>query len=161
MRYMFHLVQRRSRRRLSVEAEGVARAPAVAVWRLVSDATSYPEWGPWSDAGYYRHGANVPGGTGAVRWFRHGRATTVEEVIAAEPGTRLSYIVIGGIPVRNYRADVTLSPVADGTQVRWQASWDRTIGGAIVHRTLVRLYPEIMRRLIAAAERAVPAGSST
>jgi uncharacterized protein YndB with AHSA1/START domain len=158
---MFHLVQRGTQGRLSVEAEGIARAPAATVWRLVFDAASYPEWGPWSDAGYHQHGEPAPGGAGAVRWFRYGRTTTVERVLAAVPGERLSYTVIGGIPVRNYRADITLTPAADGTLVRWQACWDRSLGGMIVRRTLVRLYPEIMRRLIAAAEQAAPAGSGS
>ncbi len=155
---MFHLVQRQ-RTQLSVEAEGVARAAADTVWRLVSDATSYPEWGPWSDAGYRQHGDAAPGGTGAIRWFRYGRTTTVEKVLAAEPGRCLRYTVVGGIPVRNYLAEVRLTPTGDGTRIVWSACWDRTAGGLIVHRTLVRLYPEIMRRLIEAAEQAVPAGS--
>jgi len=159
MWYMFHLVQRHSRRQLRVEAEGVAMAPAAVVWQLVSDATRYPVWGPWSEAGYHRPGDAAPGGTGAIRWFRYGRTVTVEEVLAAEPGSLLSYTVVRGIPVRNYLAEVTLSPAGDGTHIRWSARWDPTPGGRIVHRTLVRLYPEVMRRLIAAAEHPVPAGS--
>jgi uncharacterized protein YndB with AHSA1/START domain len=159
MRYVFHLVQRRRREALRVEAEGTARAAAAAVWQLVSDAASYPQWGPWSDAGYTRHGDPALDGSGAIRWFRYGRTTTVEKVLTAEAGRRLRYTVIGGVPVRNYLAEVTLSPVTDGTHIRWSARWDRTIGGRIVHRTLSRFYPRMMRCLIEAAERAVPAES--
>ncbi len=155
---MNHLVQRQ-RRQLGVEAEGVATATADTVWPLVFDATSYPVWGPWSDAGYSQQGDPAPGGAGAIRWFRYRRTTTVERVLAAEPGKCLRYTVVGGIPVRNYQAEVRLTPSGDGTRIVWSASWDRTIGGLLVHRTLVRLYPEIMRRLIGAAERAVTAGS--
>ena len=158
---MFHLVQRQLGERLHVEAEGVARADAVTVWQLISDATSYPLWGPWADAGYRRRGDPARDGAGAIRWFRYGRTTTVEEVLTAETGRRLSYTVVSGPPVRNYLAEVTLSPVRDGTHIRWSARWDRTIGGRIVHRTLVRLYPRIMRCLIEAAELAVPAGPGT
>jgi uncharacterized protein YndB with AHSA1/START domain len=155
---MFHLVQRK-RGSLRVEAEGTARAAAATVWQLVSDATSYPQWGPWSDAGYTRDGDPAPGGPGAIRWFRYGRTTTVEKVLAAEAGKRLSYTVIGGIPVRGYLAEVTLSPVAGGTHIRWSARWHRTTGGRFVHWTLSRFYPRMMRCLIEAAERAVPAES--
>jgi len=63
------------------------------------------------------------------------------------------YTVVRGIPVRNYRAEVTLSPVGEGTHIRWTASWDRTLPGRVVHRTLRGLYPDIVGRLIAAAER--------
>ena len=159
MRYMFHLVQRQNRPSLRLEAEGTARAAAETVWQLVSDATSYPRWGPWSDAGYTHEGDPALDGAGAIRWFRYGRTTTVEKVLAAEAGRRLSYTVIGGIPVRNYVAEVRLSPVVGGTHIRWSARWDRTIGGRIVHVTLSRFYPRMMRCLIEAAERAVPAES--
>src|SRR5262245_54070029 len=127
MWYMFRLVQQDRRGRLHIEAEGVARAPAPIVWALVSDANSYPDWGPWSAAGYHRAGDPDRGGAGAIRWFRYGRTTTVEEVEAADACKRLVYTVIGGIPVRNYRAEVTLTQVPEGTQVRWSANWDRTM----------------------------------
>ncbi len=61
--------------------------------------------------------------------------------------------MIGGIPVRNYRAEVTLTPAADGTHVRWAATWDATLGGRIVLRTLRKLYPQIVARLVTAAEK--------
>jgi uncharacterized protein YndB with AHSA1/START domain len=156
MRYMFHLVQQRSSQPLGVEAEGTARAPAETVWHLVSDATTYPQWGPWSDGGFNRPGDPSHDGAGAVRWFRYGRTKTVEEVLAAEAGKRLSYTVIGGIPVRNYLAEVTLTPVPGGTHIRWSARWDRTIGGRFVHRALSRFYPEMMQGLIQAAEQSQP-----
>jgi hypothetical protein len=155
---MFHSVQKLDRQ-LRVEAHGVARAPASTVWHLVSDATSYPAWGPWQDAGYRQPGDATRDGAGAIRWFRYGRTITVEEVLTAERDRMISYTVVGGLPVRNYLAEVTLTQVEGGTRIDWSARMDRTIRGRIVHRTLVRLYPEIMRRLIDAAERAVPAGS--
>ena len=68
------------------------------------------------------------------------------------------YTVVKGIPVRNYRAEVTLRPEGEGTRVRWTASWDRTLPGQIAHRKFRAIYPDILARLIAAAEhRARPA----
>jgi hypothetical protein len=61
--------------------------------------------------------------------------------------------VIGGIPVRNYRAEVTLEPAAGGTRIRWAASWDRTLAGRLVHRPLRALYPQIVAGLARAAEK--------
>ena len=55
--------------------------------------------------------------------------------------------------MRNDRAEVTLSPEGQGTHIRWSATWDRTLGGWIVHRRLRSLYPDIVRDLIAAADR--------
>jgi hypothetical protein len=65
------------------------------------------------------------------------------------------YTVVKDIPVRNYRAEVTLRPEKAGTHIRWSATWDRTLAGRIVHRQLRSIYPDATGRLIAAAERGV------
>jgi uncharacterized protein YndB with AHSA1/START domain len=137
---------------LRVEAEGVAQAPPEVVWELVANADSYSEWGPWTASGYENLGAQAPDGAGVVRWMRYGRTTTVEKVLESERPRLLVYTVAKGIPVRNYRAEVTLSPVGEGTHIRWTASWDRTLPGRIVHSRLRAIYPDVVRRLIAAAE---------
>ena len=143
---------------LRVEAEGVAQAAPEALWELVANADRYSEWGPWSASGYENLGGQAPDGAGVIRWMRYGRTTTVEKVLESERARRLVYTVVKGIPVRNYRAEVTLSPVGEGTHIRWAASWDRTLPGRVVHRTLRTLYPDIVGRLVAAAERnALPA----
>ena len=139
--------------RLKVEAEGVAIASPTDVWALVADASSYAEWGPWDGSGD-KDGGDQPSGTiGTMRWLRYRNTTTVELVLDSEPNERLVYSVLRGIPVRNYEAQVTITPIATGTHVRWAAEWDRTIAGRIVQRKLRALYPEIMARLLAAAER--------
>ena len=136
---------------LHVEAEGVAQAAPEVVWELAANADRYPQWGPWSAGGY--HSPGDQDGVGAIRWFRYGRTTTVERVLESGPGRRQVYTVVKGLPVRNYRAEVTLTPEGQGTHIRWSATWDRTLGGWIVHRRLRSLYPDIVRDLIAAADR--------
>jgi hypothetical protein len=79
--------------------------------------------------------------------------TSVEKILEVEEGRHLAYTVIGGIPVRNYRADVTLTPVAGGTRIRWEATWDDTLRGRIVWRGLREFYPQMMPGLVAAAEK--------
>ena len=96
---------------LRVEAEGVAQAAPEAVWELVANADRYSEWGPWSASGYENLGGQAPDGAGVIRWMRYGRTTTVEKVLESERARRLVYTVVKGILVRNYRAEVTLSPV--------------------------------------------------
>src|ERR1700722_20584801 len=71
---------------LHVEAEATAKASPETVWALVSDATRYPSWGPWSD-GHYKESAR---GVGAVQVLRSaqrylGRHTTsVERILEFE-----------------------------------------------------------------------------
>ena len=145
--------------KLHVEAELTTAAASDNVWALVSDATAYPQWGPWSDAGYRSPGDASPRGPGAVYWLRSSRRyglvrpVMVEKILDAEEGRRLAYTVVRGLPVRNYRADITLTPAADGTRIRWEASWDQTLAGRLVYRPLRRLYPEVVASLAAAAER--------
>ena len=144
---------------LHVEAEQSTHATQEALWALVSDAARYPDWGPWSAGGYRRPGDASPRGPGAVQWLRSSRraygrhVTTVERIIVAEEGRHLAYNVIGGLPVRNYRADLTLTPEGEATRVRWGASWDSTLMGRFVWRSLRQVYPEIVAALIGYAEK--------
>ena len=155
---------------LHVEAEQSAQAAPGIIWALISDVTTYPRWGPWSEARYQRPGDTSPRGPGAVYWLRSSRRyglrrpVSVEKILDAEDGRRLVYTVIGGIPVRNYRAEITLAPDAGGTRIRWAATWDRTLAGRLVHRSLRGVYPQIVAGLARAAEeqaarvRASPSG---
>jgi uncharacterized protein YndB with AHSA1/START domain len=143
--------------RLHVEAEKTIQAPPSTVWALVSDATTYSQWGPWRKAEYRTEGEASPHGVGAVyslessqRYgFRH--PVSVEKIVASDEGRHLAYTVISGIPVRNYRADITITPASGGTHLRWEATWDQTLGGRLVHRSLRVLYPQIVADLAAAA----------
>ncbi|HXL89337.1 MAG TPA: SRPBCC family protein [Streptosporangiaceae bacterium] len=143
---------------LHVEAEGTARATPAAVWALISDATRYPQWGPWSAADYRSPGDTSPHGPGAVYWLRSARRAylryqvSVEKILEAEEDRRLVYIVVGGLPLRNYRAEVTLTPAADGTRIRWAATWDPTLVGRIALRGLREFFPQVLAGLTAAAE---------
>jgi uncharacterized protein YndB with AHSA1/START domain len=140
--------------KLHVEASGTTKAPPAAVWALLADTNAYTHWGIWDAADVDAVGTN--GLVGLVRRLRLGRTTTVERIVEAEEPVRMTYTVVAGIPVRNYLAEVVLTPGGDGgTTVRWVADWDRTLLGRVVHRKLRTLYPEIMQRLVAAADAAV------
>jgi uncharacterized protein YndB with AHSA1/START domain len=137
------------------------------VWSIVADANGYSQWGPWQDGGY-RPPAAGPSQEGSVQWFRYGRRTvTVEEILKIERPRRLAYRVVHGIPVRNYRAEVVLTPTrGKGTTIRWSAAWDDTLLGRIVHRKLRQLYPQIVQALVtegdqsAARASALPGGGT-
>lgn len=144
---------------LHVEAEATAKASPETVWALVSDATKYPSWGPWIDGHYKKAGEKDAPGVGAVQVLRSAQrymgrhSTSVEKILEFEEDRHLAYTVIGGIPVRNYRADVTLTSSAEGTHIRWVADWDNTLLGRMAWRGLRTFYPEMMAGLVAAAER--------
>lgn len=139
---------------LTVEARAHARTDPTTLWALLEDVNRYKDWGPWSESGYLKQPSTSPHAAGAVRQlrYRHRRRATIELVIDAVPERRLVYEVTSGIPARNYRAIVELTPDDHGTGIRWRASFDRTLKGLLVRRTLARVYREVLDRLVAAAE---------
>jgi uncharacterized protein YndB with AHSA1/START domain len=139
-------------KRLHVEAEGTTSAAPGAVWALVADVESYCRWGPWSTACHDGNGDGLGGGVGAIRRLKLGRTTVVERVEEVDPQRRLVYRVVKGMPVRNYRAEVSIAPTAEGARVHWSADWDRTLAGRLVQRRLRSLYPQVVQDLISAAE---------
>jgi uncharacterized protein YndB with AHSA1/START domain len=145
---------------LQVEAEGTTGADPETVWSLVADANRYPRWGPWNDGGY-RPPAPGPSQRGQIQWFRYGwRTVSVEEILEVEEPRRLAYTVVEGLPVKNYRAEVTLSPTSGkGTTICWKATWDKTLLGRLVRRKLQKVYIEVMTALIAASEQHSDAGN--
>jgi uncharacterized protein YndB with AHSA1/START domain len=146
---------------LEVSASGTTVAAPEIVWPLIEDANRYREWGPWNDSRYVRPGDASPHGPGAIRRIRYGRmTTTTERVLDVEPGRRVVYEVVSGIPVKNYRAVVELRPTPNGTAIHWSARFDRTLGGRLVHRKLRDLYPIIVDQLVAAADAAATSRST-
>jgi uncharacterized protein YndB with AHSA1/START domain len=138
--------------RLHVEAEGTTTAAPAAIWALLADAESYCRWGPWATSGYENKGDGATGGVGAIRRLRLGRTTVIERVEEVDPPQRLVYSVVKGMPVRNYRSEVTITPTDEGARVHWSADWDRTLLGRLVQRQLRSLYPQVVQDLISAAE---------
>lgn len=146
--------------KLTVEAHGSAVAGPELVWPLVANAASYAEWGAWEASGDRDLAGKASGDAGTTRWMRYHNTTTVEQVLEVEAGRRLVYTVLSGIPVHNYRAEVTLTPTATGTDIRWTAEWDRSLLGRVVHRTLRTFYPQMMALLVAVAERSALAAAN-
>ncbi len=142
---------------LHVEAEGTTSAGPEVVWAMLADVTQYAVWGPWDDCGYEQPGKTSPHGVGAVRRLRYGWTTTIEEILEIDEGRRLAYTVIRGIPVKDYRGEVTLTPSADGTHIRWTADWRATVPGRAVRLVLRNVFPKVVAGLVAAAD-AVVAG---
>ena len=115
----------------SYEISARSAARPERVFALLADATSWRDWaGPLvAHASWEREGLPAPGGIGAVRklgrWPMFGR----EQVVASEPPSHHAYVTLSGNPVRNYRADVVLTPDGKGTLITWSATFDPLIPG--------------------------------
>jgi Polyketide cyclase / dehydrase and lipid transport len=109
------------RRRIDVTAS--SRAAPSAVFGLLADGASWPRWSPIESFELERPGEPPPEGVGAIRVFRRGRTVGRDQIVEVVPDRRFRYVSISGLPVEDYRAEVNLEPVDDGTTIRWHASF--------------------------------------
>ena len=124
--------------RQHIEHEAITSADPATVYALLRDGASWPVWGPLDSFELERPGADEPEGVGAVRVFRSGRVTGRDTVAELVPDRRFSYTHVSSLPVRDYRGDVDLEPVAEGTRIRWVSEFDPKISGtgALMGRAL-------------------------
>src|SRR5579859_8132889 len=85
-------------------------APPSVVYALLRDGASWPTWSPIGSFELRGEGTGDREGVGAIRAFRTGRFTTVERIAELVPDRRLGYTLEHGMPLRDYRADVDLTP---------------------------------------------------
>jgi hypothetical protein len=89
-------------------------------------------------------------GVGAVRVFRSRWAVSRERVVELLPGRRLSYTLLSGVPVRDYRAEVDLEPSDGGTLIRWHATFDAKVPGTgWLYRRILGSFVEACARGVA------------
>jgi Polyketide cyclase / dehydrase and lipid transport len=141
--------------RLLIDANARSRAPRDVVWSILADGGDWSEWGPWTKSELEREGSPPPGGLGAIKRLARGRRTIREEVTEFEPPSRYGYRLLSGLPVRDYRAHVTLSDTTGGTDIAWHSEFDRKFPGSgwLVRRSLQRAVRDVASRLAAEAER--------
>ncbi len=114
-------------------------APIDTVWRVLADHEGMHNWAPGIKAKVTSTGATDRNGVGAVR-----RITTplpmpaiVEEVTVFEPGRRLSYKALAGVPLRNYHAAVVLEAAGSGTAISYTVEVDQRV--PLVEKALTRV----------------------
>jgi uncharacterized protein YndB with AHSA1/START domain len=103
-----------------IEVFARSAAPPEAVWRLLVDATAWSKWSRIPHAAREHEGTPAPDGVGSIRRLGVGRFGSREEVVAFEPPRHFAYVLMSGLPVQEYRADVELSPDGDGTLIAWR-----------------------------------------
>jgi hypothetical protein len=121
-----------------VEHELTTTASPAAVYALLSDGSTWPEWSPIDSFELEKSGvgtqegagAGAGEGIGAVRLFTTGRVRSRERVVAAQPNELFSYTLISGLAVRDYRAVITLRPSdSGGTVIHWRSTFKAKIPG--------------------------------
>ncbi|MGH2969855.1 MAG: SRPBCC family protein, partial [Solirubrobacteraceae bacterium] len=108
-----------------IDVHAHSSAAPERLFALLADAASWPEWSPLEEL------ESVEGeGSGQLRRYRTGRVHGVERVTTFEPPERFGYELLEGLPVRDYRAQVTLAAApAGGTDVRWRSAFEPKLPG--------------------------------
>ncbi len=101
---------------------GTARAeididrPADDVWAVVGDFGSIGDWMP---------GIESVAIDGDDRVLRMGGMEIIERLERRTEETReLIYGIVGGVPVANHKATITVTPNGSGSHVRWDVDTD-------------------------------------
>jgi hypothetical protein len=151
---------------MTIEISATARSNAQPsqVFGLLKDGATWPRWSMFKAFELERAGSPDPLGVGAVRVFVTSSTRAREEVVELVPDRQLSYILLSGMPFRDYRADVLLEPSpASGTNIRWSARfevnkwWTRWFWKYVMQRVLASTASRLARgaedaSIVAAAE---------
>jgi len=139
-----------------ISFRGHTRASPEAVYALLVDRERWPDWSPLGDFRLIESGDE--NGLGAVGVFSTNGVDSCEEVIALEPGKRFGYSLKKGLPLRDYRAYIDLTPVRGGTDVHWHSTFTGKIPGTgwFFRRFLGRFLERMVESLVARASRGAP-----
>ncbi len=138
-----------------VEVVADSAAPPDAVWRWLADASSWSTWTALTTSHLEREGVPAPDGVGALRRLGRLGGSSREEVVVFDPPRHLAYRLVRGLPVADYRADVTLAPSGSGTHIVWHGEFDARYPGTgrPMAAFLRRVLGDFATRLASHAER--------
>ena len=145
-----------------IKVEGIAtsRASPGIVFSLLKNSDTWPRWSIFTSAELERAGQDEPYGVGSIRVFSTATTRSREQVTELIPDQRLGYVLLSGLPLRDYRANVCLaSPSGEGTLIDWTASFQCAYGTGWFWRLFMnRVLSNMARRLAVAAENSNSAG---
>jgi len=139
-----------------IERTATSTADPPAVYALLADGSTWPDWSPLGTFALIEPGDGSPEGVGAVRLFVTGRHKSRERVVERRPGEAFAYVLEEGLPLRDYRADVTLTPADAGTLIRWRSTFRAKVPGTgwLYRRELGKFIGRTVDGLARAAARA-------
>ncbi len=141
-----------------IDRTATTTATPDAVYDLLADGSTWPEWSPIGSFELLSPGSHAGGeseGLGAVRLFKTGPVKSRERVVERRPGEAFSYVLEKGMPLRDYKAVVTMGPAAEGTLIRWHSTFEAKVPGTgwIYRRQLGAFIGRCVQGLATAAAR--------
>jgi uncharacterized protein YndB with AHSA1/START domain len=110
-------------------ARTTVSAPIATVWEVLADHEGLKNWAPGLSATLTSAGISDRNGVGAVRRIKGPlpMPAIIEEVTVFEPGRRLTYKALAGVPLRNYHGDVLLEGAGGGTAISYTVRADQRL----------------------------------
>ena len=99
------------------------------MYGLLVDGATWPTWSGHDAAEVVERGEGDGDGVGAVRVLHRGRMRSRERIVELVPERRLGYVLLAGLPLRDYRANVDLTPERGGTAIRWSSDFAAKVPG--------------------------------
>ena len=106
-----------------IDKRAWSAASPETVYGLLADGSTWPAWSGIDSFELCAAGDDGGESLNAIRAFHTGRTTSVEQLVELVPGRRLSYVLLKGLPLADYRADVDLTPQDGGTAIRWHSTF--------------------------------------
>lgn len=124
-----------------IDARAHTTADPRHVHALLRDGSTWPEWGTVETFALESPGPDGGESVGAVRNFRTGRYLMREKIVEIVPDRRFSYALLAGLPLRDYRADIDLTPADGGTDIHWHTTFRAKVPGMgwLYRRALQRI----------------------
>lgn len=146
-----------SRRTISFELTESSPTSAPTLFALVADGSRWSEWARplVTHSSWARTGSPEPAGVGAIRSVGSGPLRVKEETVAYEQDRLHAYTLRIPAPLRDYRAEVRLTPRPDGgTDVAWQVRFTELVPGSgpVVRAGLRKLIGYLIGKLVAVRE---------
>jgi uncharacterized protein YndB with AHSA1/START domain len=123
-----------------IDVRRVIPAPPGAVFASLLDRSRWPAWSGHDAFELVRPGAAGPDEVGSVGLLRSGRRVMREEIVEVDAGRRIGYTRLAGLPLRTYRAGFDLTPTADGSEVRWHATFEAPPGLGWIYVVALRRF---------------------
>lgn len=144
-------------KKFTFEVARSSSADPSTLFGLVADGAKWPEWAkPLVPSGaMVVKGNTEPLGVGAIRKLGVGRVGVKEQTTVHEPDRRHGYRLLTPGPVKNYQAEVSFTPRADGgTDLRWTGSMEERIPGTgkAVAAGMGKLIGSLATKLVKTAE---------
>lgn len=117
---------------VKIFVSSVIDAPAEKVWNIVRDFNDMPNWHP-AIARSMIEGGRPSDAIGCIRSFYLQDGTHIREqlLMLSDFDFHFSYAILeAGLDLKNYVAEMKLTPVTDGNQTfaEWKAEFDTTPG---------------------------------